>query len=237
MINDFNDSLCYQNAINSENSKRKNDYLSRLAREYFPDIIKKFSKQRSYEMHMIAVRRAQKKFREDPTKYEKQKINVKAWRSKQRNSRKAKNIKYILDKALPNIETGMLEGKYKIYTNKNGYQFTIFLGTTYYIHRLIWMKANNRFIPEGFEINHKNLDKKDNRIKNLELITHKENIQHFVDNNFDIIERRKKVLALSHLPVFEIAKKLNIDYGAVYNDLKILKIKPIKSFRRNLKRK
>ena len=32
-------------------------------------------------------------------------------------------------------------------------------------------------IPEGFEINHKNEAKTDNRIKNFEILTHKENIE------------------------------------------------------------
>lgn len=44
-------------------------------------------------------------------------------------------------------------------------------------HRLIW-EAVNGPIPAGFEINHKNGIKTDNRITNLELVTHQENMRH-----------------------------------------------------------
>jgi hypothetical protein len=45
------------------------------------------------------------------------------------------------------------------------------------IHRAIW-EAFIAPIPQGLEINHKNLDRADNRIENLELVTHQENIIH-----------------------------------------------------------
>lgn len=44
-------------------------------------------------------------------------------------------------------------------------------------HRLIW-EAMNGPIPVGLEINHKNGVKTDNRLSNLELVTHAENIRH-----------------------------------------------------------
>ena len=47
-------------------------------------------------------------------------------------------------------------------------------------HRLIWWLFKGP-IPDGLEINHKNGDKFDNIIGNLELLTHKENVQHSFD--------------------------------------------------------
>ena len=44
-------------------------------------------------------------------------------------------------------------------------------------HRVIWVFFNGP-IPAGLEINHKNGDKADNRLENLEAITHRENIIH-----------------------------------------------------------
>ena len=42
---------------------------------------------------------------------------------------------------------------------------------------VIWEFFNGP-IPDGMEINHKNLKKRDNRLQNLELVTHSENIRH-----------------------------------------------------------
>lgn len=48
-------------------------------------------------------------------------------------------------------------------------------------HRIQWVKHHNS-IPDGFEINHKDMDKDNNRIENLELATRKENIRHARQN-------------------------------------------------------
>lgn len=45
----------------------------------------------------------------------------------------------------------------------------------YLVHRLIWFVFNGD-IPEGYQINHINEDKSDNRLENLCLMTPKENI-------------------------------------------------------------
>lgn len=46
----------------------------------------------------------------------------------------------------------------------------------YYVHLFV-DEAIKGEIPEGFEINHINTIKTDNRLKTLEIITHKENVQ------------------------------------------------------------
>ena len=51
---------------------------------------------------------------------------------------------------------------------KNGKQIT------YFVHRLVWSAFHGE-IPEGYEINHKDEDKTNNRLDNLELVTRKEN--------------------------------------------------------------
>jgi len=48
------------------------------------------------------------------------------------------------------------------------------------VHRLVW-EAFNGPIPGRLEVNHKNLDRADNRLENLELLTHKENVRHAFD--------------------------------------------------------
>ena len=48
------------------------------------------------------------------------------------------------------------------------------------MHRVVW-EAFNGPILGRLEINHKNLDRADNRLENLELLTHQENVQHAFD--------------------------------------------------------
>lgn len=50
---------------------------------------------------------------------------------------------------------------------------------TFCAHRLIW-EAFNGAIPEGLQINHRNGDKRDNRLANLEVCTPSENTLHAV---------------------------------------------------------
>ena len=45
---------------------------------------------------------------------------------------------------------------------------------TFLVHRLVWTSFNGT-IPEGKEINHKDEDKTNNNLSNLELVTHQEN--------------------------------------------------------------
>ena len=66
-------------------------------------------------------------------------------------------------------------------TRKDGYQqvhLTDNEGKSkwYQLHRVVWESVTGSPIPEGYEINHRNEIKTDNRFfENLELVTHKEN--------------------------------------------------------------
>lgn len=50
----------------------------------------------------------------------------------------------------------------------------------YLVHRAVW-EAFNGPIPGRLEVNHKNLIRTDNRLENLELLTHQQNTQHAQD--------------------------------------------------------
>jgi hypothetical protein len=47
-----------------------------------------------------------------------------------------------------------------------------------YAHRIVWIWANGRSIPEGMQINHKDGDKHNNHPDNLECVTRKQNAEH-----------------------------------------------------------
>lgn len=64
---------------------------------------------------------------------------------------------------------------------RNGYYLTMaqYDKKCYYFceHRVVWVWHNGA-IPEGKEINHKDYNRANNRIENLEVVTHSENIQY-----------------------------------------------------------
>lgn len=64
----------------------------------------------------------------------------------------------------------------------------------YRIHRFVWETLKGD-IPKGMVINHKNGNKKDNRLENLEVVTPKQNAQH----RFDVLGHTGKKGELSHL--------------------------------------
>ena len=58
----------------------------------------------------------------------------------------------------------------------HGYMGVRFDGKTFLAHRVIWEMFNGK-IPEGLQIDHINGIKDDNRIENLQLLSHKQNTQ------------------------------------------------------------
>lgn len=63
----------------------------------------------------------------------------------------------------------------------NGYRIVNFCKDGRYtkklVHRAVWESFNGE-IPVRLEVNHKDLDKTNNRLDNLELLTHQENLVH-----------------------------------------------------------
>lgn len=59
------------------------------------------------------------------------------------------------------------------------------------VHRVVW-EAFNGAIPDGYEINHKNEIRNDNRLENLELLTHHQNLMYGNGN----AKRQKKQIEL-----------------------------------------
>ena len=76
-----------------------------------------------------------------------------------------------------NVKTGR---KIKMCKNHAGYYRFNFRykkrRKNYFQHRFVF-EAIKGAIPEGFEIDHKNEVKTDNRIKNLQLLTHQQNVE------------------------------------------------------------
>ena len=68
-------------------------------------------------------------------------------------------------------------------TDKDGYQVVQLYDNkgkpkTYKVHRIVYESVTGEPILENLEVNHRSEDKTDNRFENLELLTHKENINY-----------------------------------------------------------
>lgn len=74
--------------------------------------------------------------------------------------------------------------------NEDGY-YIVTLGkleegrTTFFVARLVGMLFVDGY-QDGFEINHKDFRRTNNYYKNLEWVSHQDNIQHTLDNNYDV---------------------------------------------------
>jgi len=67
--------------------------------------------------------------------------------------------------------------------SKHYFRVSLCRDSKYYhrsVHRLVW-EAFNGPIENRLEINHKDLNRTNNALSNLELITHQQNIQHAID--------------------------------------------------------
>ena len=68
-------------------------------------------------------------------------------------------------------------------TRPNGYQQVCLSDNEgnrkwYYVHRVVWESVTGSQIPKGYEINHISENKTENMITNLQLVSHKENINY-----------------------------------------------------------
>ena len=70
------------------------------------------------------------------------------------------------------LKNSTLNSGYKIVQFCKGSKYTKRL-----VHRAVW-EAFNGEIPTRLEVNHKDLDKTNNKLDNLELVTHQENLVH-----------------------------------------------------------
>ena len=67
------------------------------------------------------------------------------------------------------------KGKFiKLRQRKNGYLAFRIHGSAFYVHRAVFETINKLRIPESFEINHKDGNRTNNCIENLEMLSQKE---------------------------------------------------------------
>jgi len=181
-----------------ETKKYQNKKYNETAYKFFPEIIKKYKKQRSIELSNLTDLNYRKIY------YEKNKGKIKEINKKYRNNCKKLTFDELMLLTNPNVSTGEIQTQ--VYTTPSGYQFTVLFGKTYYVHRLIWSFYFYSKIPKDLEINHKNGIKNDNRIENLEIVSHDENMKHAAKNKLMNPKRKYKNSEEKRLAKIEKAK-------------------------------
>ena len=79
-----------------------------------------------------------------------------------------------------------LRAKFTWQEDNYGYVYTFINGNKVYMHTMIWLAAGNK-LPDGYTIDHINRHRKDNRLKNLRLATHRQQSlnQRAMDTRYD----------------------------------------------------
>jgi hypothetical protein len=124
------------------------------------------------------------------------------------------------DKLEVDFENGKILNK-KEYTDEKGYKYILLDSVKIRVHVALMVLAGYDVV--GKVINHKNGDKHDNRIENLEIITQKENVLHARKHGFlkskltesDVREIRK-LLKMGVKPS-KIAKEYGVSNLTIYN--------------------
>lgn len=107
------------------------------------------------------------------------------------NELKTKNYKefYVKGKKFYVTDQGLIYSETRMYAlgrRLNGYVAVQLNNEVKYVHRVVWEAFNGK-IPSGYEIDHINTNRADNRLENLKLVTSSEN-----KRNPITIERYKK---------------------------------------------
>lgn len=110
---------------------------------------------------------------------------------------------------------------------KDGYhRFGVLLdgkAVTLYVHRVVWIWFKGP-IPDGMEVNHKNLNKSDCAPSNLELTTHQKNVAHagrhgkmsgggVVKLNHDIARECRRRVAAGEATASQLAAEYGVSYS------------------------
>lgn len=108
---------------------------------------------------------------------------------------------YLEEKILSQYENKKVDGYLVVDLYKDGKR------KKFYVHRLVAQEFIGN-IPEGYEIDHKDINKKNNNVNNLKIVTHKEN-----QNNILSIERERKSQTgkkMSKESIEKLSKKVSV---------------------------
>ena len=91
----------------------------------------------------------------------------------------------------------------KPWQNKDGYQVVNLYDNEgkrkmYFVHRVVWEAVTGSPIPSNMEINHRSEDKTENSISNLELVSHKQNLNYGSRNSKMAKSKSKQVGAFKN---------------------------------------
>lgn len=109
------------------------------------------------------------------------------------------------------------------FKTKNGYMKINLLKKGFYMHRLV----AECFIPnpeEKPQVNHKNGDKTDNRVENLEWVTNSENMLHCIRTNNVTRRSNVEIMEVNSMNKFssiaEASRHFNINYSTICKSIR-----------------
>lgn len=99
------------------------------------------------------------------------------------------SFRYLVDPTVPEIWRVDSKGNKRLqksYKQRSGYEVVNLnvkgKNKLFYVHRVVWMAVNNKTVPYGYQINHKDYNRGNNKIDNLEVLSIKDNLNYSKEN-------------------------------------------------------
>lgn len=192
----WEDKLSYRNIWTGSNHRLKDKLANRFLSNALPPSL--------YRQDITRLRQINST--KSKLRYSKYKITPSYFKSQRRSRRIAKarrnlacweDYTWVMSLADVDMVNGIILN-YKEYLNKKtGYkQVQLDNCKTFFVHRLVMMKFLGDWIDSNMEVNHKDGDKTNNTIDNLELLSHADNLKHYSESQ---LARDRKAIRLARV--------------------------------------
>lgn len=114
----------------------------------------------------------------------------------------------------------LISRRYLVFSDRNGYKRINLNKKAKSVHRVIWETFNEQEIPEGYQIDHINGNKSDNRLENLRLVSSSENMKNAYNNGHKgavkVYQYSLKGEFIKEYPSYEAAaQEMNVTNAAI----------------------
>jgi hypothetical protein len=183
----WEDHLRYKRAMQKQ-GKARDMSLIKFLKSVLPPEMYDSSERRAY-VRKQKIREYNKRYKATQT-YRDSQVRILRRMRARRNEACHDDINWVLEQFQVDEDTGRVLFP-KAHKNRfTGYWQCQIWGRTYMVHRMVWMQANRKLIPEGLEIDHIDGNKDFNGISNLQLVTRQENMRKYAVSEVAVLKHK-----------------------------------------------